>query len=94
MRITKHVETVGGISLRRHDLRTPGLQIGCDWRGVATLRLTNARRRNPLTKGLLEGLHAFLRSCADAPVEDDEQDPHAVRCILIEGDGPVHATSK
>lgn len=52
------------------DTSVRGLQIEVAWHGVATLRLTDARRRNPLHVALLEGMHRYLSSLAAAPGTD------------------------
>ena len=55
--------------------------------GVARLRLTDARRRNPLHESLLFSMRDFLTSLHATPsshYEDAE-----VRCVVIESEGPV-----
>ena len=43
------------------DSETPGLSIEESYADVVTLRLTDSRRRNPLTRGLLHRMREFLR---------------------------------
>ena len=69
------------------DRETPGLAIAVDARGVATVTLDAARRRNPLTRPLLERLRAFLRACA--AVDASRPDAACVRAIVLESTGPV-----
>lgn len=92
-RIKDAESDVGDIALRELDSSTPGLQIELDWHGVATLRLTEARRRNPLTRPLLGRMRDWLRRQADArPAPDAGEACNAadgVRAIVIESSGPV-----
>ncbi|CAE8656957.1 unnamed protein product, partial [Polarella glacialis] len=76
-----------GEVLRSFDDATPGLEISLRLDGLATLRLTNNRRRNPLTKALLERMRDFLAGCAAMEVTEDRPLP-AVRAILLASTGP------
>ena len=73
------------------DASVPGLDIEVT-RGVATLRLTNARRRNPLTRPILGKMREWLSARAnDWPVRNPSDDTPlaAVRVIVLESSGPI-----
>ena len=76
------------LALASFDADTPGLQITVSLSGIATIQLTEARRRNPLTVPILERLQSFLRECAAVQVSQEGPPPH-IRSILIEALGPV-----
>ena len=86
------------IALQSFSMPAPGLQIEVTWTGVATVRLTDDRRRNPLTNGILGALGDWLRN-----LEGKWPDFHdvratgtaviapssSVRCVVLEAEGPV-----
>ena len=85
-------------TLQFMDMATSGLQIEVDWNGVATLRLVDARRRNPLHVALLERMRDWLANVNATGWPDDDHDDGApedrrpsalVRCIVLESCGPV-----
>ncbi|MBT6145271.1 MAG: ATP-binding cassette domain-containing protein [Gemmatimonadetes bacterium] len=78
-------EEACALAVTHVDVTTPGLEITVGWGGVATLTLSDARRRNPLTRGILLGMRSFLVACAGMAAEP----PPPVRAIVIESSGPV-----
>jgi enoyl-CoA hydratase/carnithine racemase/predicted GNAT family acetyltransferase len=87
------------------DSSVRGLQIEVAWHGVATLRLTDARRRNPLHAALLDGMRRYLSTLADADAwpAPDEDAPSSlasgggrggarVGCVVLESSGPVFSS--
>ena len=89
--VPKNEERIGSLALRSLDVATPGLEISVSWLGVARLRLSEARRRNPLTAPLLTRMRDFLRSCTEMEISH-ESPPPPVRTILIESTGPVFSS--
>ena len=70
------------------DRDTDGLEISIAAEsGVATLTLSAPRRRNPLTRPVLERLRTFLRACRT--VDAARPAAAAVRAIVLEAEGPV-----
>lgn len=69
---------------------THGLKIELDSLGIATLRLTEARQRNPLTRTILESLDDFLTARRTAWDEGRHDD--GVRVIVLEAEGPVFSS--
>ena len=88
--LPKHSEAQG-IAVRSVDSATPGLCICVSWLGVASLRLVDARRRNPLTAALLAKLQSFLGACAAMEVTHGGPLPE-VRTLLLESTGPVFSS--
>ena len=70
--IPNNIDTVGNNSLLGYDSQTEGLEISVTHGGVAICRFTEPRRRNPLTKVILEKMHAFLTQCGNMEINDDE----------------------
>ena len=54
-------------------------------KGLAILRMTNAKQRNPLRKGVLQGIHDFLTSAK-------ENTDGIIKCIVIASTGPVFSS--
>ena len=86
---TRALPSVRRVPLRRFASTCPaGLHIRLEDH-VATIHFTEARRRNPLTRGILEGLHDFLSERQAAWLESRDDEVHV---ILIESDGPVFSS--
>jgi len=68
---------------------TPGLEISLRQDGLATVRLTNNKRRNPLCKHLLFRMRVFLRSCAAQGIPIEGGPAPKVKTILLASTGPV-----
>jgi len=66
---------------------TPGLNLELNTLGIATLRFTEGRRRNPLTRGILRCLEDFLCERKAAWETNSEADP--IRTIVLEAEGPI-----
>ena len=86
--IPQNESRLGNLALSAFDSDTPGLHIYTSVLGVASLRLTDARRRNPLTLPVLDKLRTFLRECAAMEVDHGGALPR-VRMIAVEAVGPV-----
>ena len=81
---------VHDVTLRSADA-PEGLFVGVTWLGVATVRLTDARRRNPLTRAVLNDLRYFLRECASMDPAADLATTQ-VRAIVVSASGPVFSS--
>ena len=81
---------VHDVTLRSADA-PEGLFVGVTWLGVATVRLTDARRRNPLTRAVLNDLRYFLRECASMDPAADLVTTQ-VRAIVVSASGPVFSS--
>lgn len=81
---------VHDVTLRSADA-PEGLFVGVTWLGVATVRLTDARRRNPLTRAVLNDLRYFLRECASMDPSADLATTQ-VRAIVVSASGPVFSS--
>lgn len=93
-----HAAKVSSITLCDFDNQVPGLEISIRLDGLATLRLTDGRRRNPLRRAILLRMREFLQNCmkpeimaSDAGVADSFSSP-AVRAILLASTGPVFSS--
>ena len=94
-------EGTADLALRSLDSDTPGLQIEVGFDGVATLRLTDAWRRNPMHEAMLVRMRSWLKERVEEwpehePLDDagDESGDEsaaapAIRCVVIESEGPV-----
>ena len=90
--LPKHTEAQS-IALRSVDSATPGLCISLSWLGVASLRLVDARRRNPLTAAILARCQSFLSECAAVDLTaEGPPPPGVVRVLLLESSGPVFSS--
>lgn len=96
--VPRNVDSVGDVALASLDTSVAGLQIETRHDGVATLRLTDARRRNPLHDRLLVRMRDWLRGLhgrwpehegADADADADGGGATAPRCVVIEAEGPA-----
>lgn len=86
-------EHVGTMTLRAVDAGVPGLQIETALNGVATLRLTEARRRNPLTEAILSRMREWLQAQQQAwPAVGSDGPAPDVRSIVLESSGPVFSS--
>ena len=65
------------------------MQLELDWRGVATARLIDGHRRNPLSSPIIMRLRDFLRALADERDTSPAWARARVRCVAIEATGPV-----
>ncbi|KAL3917981.1 MAG: hypothetical protein SGPRY_006187 [Prymnesium sp.] len=61
--LPRHEEAWGDVALRSYDESTPGLLLSLSRIGVGRVELTDERRRNPLSRGVLQRLAGFLREC-------------------------------
>ena len=90
--LPKHAEA-HDIAVHSVDSATPGLCISISWLGVASLRLVDARRRNPLTAAILARCQSFLKECAAVDLtHDGPPPPGVVRVVLLESSGPVFSS--
>ena len=64
--VPKAIDRYGDLVLATFDADTPGLEVSVTSTGVASLKLTNSRRRNPLTATILGRLREFLTATAGA----------------------------
>jgi enoyl-CoA hydratase/carnithine racemase/predicted GNAT family acetyltransferase len=92
--VRANADIVGDIALRSLDAEVPGMQIETAWSGVATVRFTEARRRNPLGVSILGRLRTFLqaRQAEWQQLGTPAEDTVAVRCIVFESSGPVFSS--
>ena len=98
--VPRHAESVGDLALQSLDAGTPGLQIEVAYTGVATLRLSDARRRNPLHEALLLRLRDWLGDlAADWPEHESSATSSQsatslprVGCVVIEACGPIFSS--
>lgn len=88
--VPRNAARLAGMTLQQFDAKTAGVEISVAWSGVATLRLTDSRRRNPLTVAVLSRIRNFLRECAE--MKPGAVGDEGVRCILIEAQGPVFSS--
>ena len=93
--IPNNIDTVGKNSLLGYDSQTEGLEISVTHGGVAICRFTEPRRRNPLTKVILEKMYAFLTQCGNMEINDDDGQGRSqapVKVLRIESTGPCFSS--
>lgn len=75
------------------DTSTAGLDISINDDGVAILRLSNDRARNPLSKDILLRLREVLQECAAMDVSTFKSAKAApIQCVVIASTGPVFSS--